>query len=88
MVGRALSEENIMTAGSAVWNSAASASHILGRKLDSIPLSAYRVVLIVVLRFVRFIEAVDLALSRAILQAESSACRGYDPTARNPGRPQ
>ncbi|HZT86633.1 MAG TPA: MFS transporter [Stellaceae bacterium] len=43
------------------------ASHILGRKLDSIPFSAYHVVLIVVLGFVGFVEGYDLALSGSLL---------------------
>lgn len=47
--------------------SAFSASHVLGRKLDSIPFSAYHVVLIMVLGFVGFIEGYDLALSGSLL---------------------
>jgi putative MFS transporter len=43
------------------------ASHLLGRKLDSIPFSRYHVVLIVVLGFVGFIEGYDLALSGSLL---------------------
>ncbi|HEX3885499.1 MAG TPA: MFS transporter [Stellaceae bacterium] len=43
------------------------ASHILGRKLDSIPFSAYHIVLIVVLGFVGFVEGYDLALSGSLL---------------------
>jgi hypothetical protein len=42
-------------------------SHMLGRKLDSIPFSAYHIVLIVVLGFVGFIEGYDLALSGSLL---------------------
>ena len=42
-------------------------SHILGRKLDSIPFSGYHLVLIVVLGFVGFIEGYDLALSGSLL---------------------
>jgi MFS family permease len=42
-------------------------SHVLGRKLDSIPFSAYHVVLIVVLGFVGFIEGYDLALTGSLL---------------------
>ena len=49
-----------------VWGGVPS-SHILGRKLDSIPFSAYHVVLIVVLGFVGFIEGYDLALSGSLL---------------------
>jgi MFS family permease len=43
------------------------ASHVLGRKLDSIPFSAYHIVLIVVLGFVGFIEGYDLALTGSLL---------------------
>ncbi len=43
------------------------ASHILGRKLDSIPFSPYHIVLIVVLGFVGFVEGYDLALSGSLL---------------------
>jgi MFS transporter, putative metabolite:H+ symporter len=50
----------------AVW-SGIPASHLLGRKLDSIPFSLYHVVLIVVLGFVGFIEGYDLALSGSLL---------------------
>src|SRR6516162_10546194 len=56
-----------MTMTGAVGMSAAPASHILGRKLDSIPFSAHHVVLIVVLGFVGFIEGYDLALSGSLL---------------------
>ena len=51
---------------SMVWDGVPS-SHTLGRKLDSIPFSAYHVVLIVVLGFVGFIEGYDLALSGSLL---------------------
>jgi MFS transporter, putative metabolite:H+ symporter len=43
------------------------ASHIIGRKLDSIPFSAYHVVIILVLGFVGFIEGYDLALTGSLL---------------------
>src|SRR5215472_1927931 len=56
-----------MSATGAVGISAAAASHILGRKLDSIPFSAYHVVLIVVLGFVGFIEGYDLVLTGSLL---------------------
>jgi MFS family permease len=46
---------------------APSAGHILGKKLDSIPFSAYHIVLIVVLGFVGFVEGYDLALSGSLL---------------------
>lgn len=42
-------------------------SHVLGRKLDSIPFSAYHLVLIIVLGFVGFIEGYDLALTGSLL---------------------
>jgi MFS family permease len=42
------------------------ASHLLGRKLNSIPFSRYHVVVIVV-GFVGFIEGYDLALSGSLL---------------------
>jgi MFS family permease len=56
-----------MTAAPTTAWSGLSASHLLGRKLDSIPFSAYHVVLIVVLGFVGFIEGYDLALSGSLL---------------------
>ena len=43
------------------------ASHVLGSKLDSIPFSAYHVVIILVLGFVGFIEGYDLALTGSLL---------------------
>jgi MFS family permease len=46
---------------------AAPASHVLGRKLDSIPFSAYHVVVIVVLGLVGFVEGYDLALTGSLL---------------------
>ncbi len=42
-------------------------SHLMGRKLDSIPFSAYHVVIILVLGFVGFIEGYDLALTGSLL---------------------
>jgi len=56
-----------MTSASAVGWPGVPASHLLGRKLDSIPFSAYHIVLIVVLGFVGFIEGYDLALSGSLL---------------------
>ena len=56
-----------MTTSPGIALSAPPASHVLGRKLDSIPFSAYHVVLIVVLGFVGFIEGYDLALSGSLL---------------------
>jgi MFS family permease len=43
------------------------ASHILGRKLDSIPFSAYHVTVILVLGAVGFVEGYDLALGGSLL---------------------
>jgi hypothetical protein len=40
---------------------------VLGRKLDSIPFSAYHVVVIAVLGLVGFVEAYDLALTGSLL---------------------
>ena len=56
-----------MSAAPAMVRSAVPASHLLGRKLDSIPFGPYHVVLIVVLGFVGFIEGYDLALSGSLL---------------------
>ena len=42
-------------------------SHVIGLKLDSIPFSAYHVVIILVLGFVGFIEGYDLALTGSLL---------------------
>src|ERR1700722_10438001 len=56
-----------MSAAPAMAGLAVPASHLLGRKLDSIPFSPYHVVLIVVLGFVGFIEGYDLALSGSLL---------------------
>ncbi len=43
------------------------ASHVLGRKLDSIPFSAYHVLIILVLGAVGFVEGYDLALGGSLL---------------------
>jgi MFS family permease len=43
------------------------ASHILGRKLDSIPFSAYHLMVILVLGAVGFVEGYDLALGGSLL---------------------
>ncbi len=43
------------------------ASYLLGRKLDSIPFSAYHVLLIVVLGTVGFVEGYDLALGGSLI---------------------
>jgi putative MFS transporter len=44
-----------------------SASHELGRKLDSIPFSAYHVIIIAVLALVGFIEGYDLVMTGSLL---------------------
>src|SRR5580693_1721559 len=44
-----------------------SASLILGRKLDSIPFSAYHVLIIAVLALVGFIEGYDLVMTGSLL---------------------
>jgi MFS transporter, putative metabolite:H+ symporter len=56
-----------MLANRGVGASGIPASHLLGRKLDSIPFAGYHIVLIVVLGFVGFIEGYDLALSGSLL---------------------
>jgi MFS transporter, putative metabolite:H+ symporter len=56
-----------MTATHTIGMSAMPAGHVLGRKLDSIPFSAYHVSLIVVLGFVGFVEGYDLALGGSLL---------------------
>jgi MFS transporter, putative metabolite:H+ symporter len=43
------------------------ASHVLGRKLDSIPFSSYHLLLIIVLGTVGFIEGYDLALGGSLI---------------------
>ena len=50
-----------------VGTSGIPASHILGRKLDSIPFSAYHVTVILVLGAVGFVEGYDLALGGSLL---------------------
>ena len=50
-----------------VGRSSVPASHILGRKLDSIPFSAYHVMIILVLGAVGFVEGYDLALGGSLL---------------------
>src|SRR5271156_2638241 len=43
------------------------ADYILGRKLDSIPFSAYHILIIVVLALVGFIEGYDLVMTGSLL---------------------
>lgn len=45
----------------------ASSSHVLGRKLDSIPFSGYHIAIILVLGAVGFVEGYDLALGGSLL---------------------
>jgi MFS family permease len=52
---------------SAVRQEAAPASFVLGRKLDSIPFSAYHVSIIAVLALVGFIEGYDLVMTGSLL---------------------
>jgi hypothetical protein len=47
--------------------SAISGRHILGGKLDSIPFSAYHVLIIAVLALVGFVEGYDLAITGSLL---------------------
>jgi MFS family permease len=56
-----------MTEGSSIAASSNSASLLLGRKLDSIPFSAYHLQLILVLGVVGFVEGYDLALGGSLL---------------------
>ncbi len=58
------------------------ASQVLGRKLDSIPFSAYHVVIILVLGFVGFIEGYDLALTGSLLVLAKAPLH---PARRRPG---
>src|ERR1700724_2372171 len=51
----------------AIDRSAASASFVLGRKLDSIPFSAYHISIIAVLALVGFIEGYDLVMTGSLL---------------------
>jgi hypothetical protein len=60
---------------------AAPASRVLGRKLDSIPFSAYHVVVIAVLGLVGFVEGYDLALTGTLLVFAKR------PLHLNPGQP-
>jgi MFS family permease len=59
--------EDDMTTTGLNGGSALPASHVLGRKLDSIPFSAYHVMLILVLGTVGFVEGYDLALGGSLL---------------------
>ena len=50
-----------------IGRSASAASHVLGRKLDSIPFSGYHVLIIAVLALVGFIEGYDLSMTNQLL---------------------
>jgi MFS transporter, AAHS family, 4-hydroxybenzoate transporter len=50
-----------------IARSANNASHVLGRKLDSIPFSGYHVLIIAVLGLVGFIEGYDLVMTGSLL---------------------
>jgi MFS family permease len=56
-----------MTAQPAMEMTGASASQVLGRKMDSIPFSAYHVLIIFVLALVGFIEGYDLFMTGSLL---------------------
>ena len=56
-----------MTAQSPVKMSGSSASHVLGRKMDSIPFSGYQVLIIFILALVGFIEGYDLFMTGSLL---------------------
>ena len=56
-----------MSSTSGIGRSAMPASHVLGRKLDSIPFSAHHLLIILVLGTVGFVEGYDLALGGSLL---------------------
>jgi MFS family permease len=56
-----------MSATSIAESSGSAASRVLGQKLDSIPFSAYHVLIIVVLALVGFIEGYDLVMTGSLL---------------------
>jgi hypothetical protein len=51
----------------AIGRSPTDAGFVLGRKLDSIPFSAYHVVILTVLSLVGFVEGYDLSLTSSLL---------------------
>src|SRR5258708_25093621 len=53
--------------------------HVLGRKLDSIPFSAYHVSIIAVLALVGFIEGYDLVMTRSLLVLAQEPLQLTDP---------
>lgn len=50
-----------------IGRSAAAAGFMLGRKLDSVPFSAYHLAIIVVLGFIGFVEGYDLSITGSLL---------------------
>ena len=53
---------------------AMAAGHVLGQKLDSIPLGGYRVMLIAVLPLVGFVDGYDLVMTGSLLVLANSRC--------------
>ena len=51
------------------------ASHVLGRKLDSIPFSGYQILIIAVLALVGFVEGYDLVLAKGPLHLTGADMR-------------
>src|ERR1700680_189154 len=58
------------------------ASAILGRKLDSIPFSAYHILIIAVLALVGFIEGYDLVMTGSLLVLAKAPLQLTDPDIR------
>jgi hypothetical protein len=56
-----------MAESNAIGRSVTPASFVLGRKLDSIPFSAYHILIIGVLALVGFIEGYDLVMTGSLL---------------------
>jgi hypothetical protein len=56
-----------MTAIPTVGVSSARASHVLGRKLDTIPFSTYHLAIIAVLGFIGLVEGYDLSITGSLL---------------------
>jgi MFS family permease len=56
-----------MTAAQPIGRAGSAASRVLGNKLDSIPFSAYHVLIITVLALVGFIEGYDLVMTGSLL---------------------
>src|ERR1700724_4415302 len=59
-----------------------SASHVLGRKLDGIPFSAYHLLIIAVLALVGFIEGYDLVMTGSLLVLAKAPLHLTDPDIR------